>query len=212
MKQLITVADVKAAVESNSKSITVDTHTIITPAAKDYAKDKGILFLEDCCCHTNCEETVVGNTGEINVDKVLNALKSIVMGQGGLTNEFSRKKDSKSGFQIVRGQADIGFEVFDTGVPGNKVWYKEVLSPSESPHMAAGLLKMMDSSFPWHLSYDEVDYVLEGSVTITINGEEYTAYAGDVIYIPKDADVVWTAKEYVKLLYITYPANWADFL
>ena len=88
----------------------------------------------------------------------------------------------------------------------------KILSSKESPNIAAGFLKIIDSTFPWHLSYDEIDFIMEGDVTIKINGKEYTAYTGDIIYIPKGSDVIWSAKEYTKLLYITYPATWSDLL
>lgn len=212
MKHLISVAEVKAVLEDNQSTLYIDDATIVTPAAVDFARENGIILSKSVApVEVSTASKGSSEPGHIDMDKVVNALKEIMLG-GTDIKSFSRCKDSHSKFQIVHGKQNIEFEEFDTGVPGNRVQYKEILNAEESPNMAVGLLKIISSSFPWHLSYDEVDYVLEGSVTITINGEEHTAYAGDVIYVPDGSDVIWTANEYAKLLYVTYPANWADLL
>lgn len=209
--RLVSLSDVKTLFESNQVKVITDNRTIITPAAKDFIHENNmeiILTNNEAVLGSNIQN---GNNTSVNQDKILSALKSILNIDGN-GSEFCRLKDGQAGFQIVRTSARADYEVFDTGISDNKVYYKEILSSKESPNMAVGFLKIINSTFPWQLSYDEIDYILEGDVTIKINGNEYTAYAGDIIYIPKGSDVVWSAKEYTKLLYITYPANWADLL
>ena len=48
-----------------------------------------------------------------------------------------------------------------------------------------------------------------GILSITSNGKTYYASQRDVLFIPKDATVVWNAEDHVKLFYSTYPADWA---
>ena len=38
------------------------------------------------------------------------------------------------------------------------------------------------SEFAWELTYEEIDYVIEGTLTVTIDGKKYTANAGDVLF------------------------------
>lgn len=209
--RLVSLSDVKTLFESNQIKVITDNKTIITPAAKDFIHEHNmeiILANNETVLDSNIQSE---NSTGVNTDKILSALRSILNIES-TESDFYRLKDGQSGFQIVRTSTRTDYEFFDTGVSGNKVYYKEILSPKESPNMAVGFLKIIDSTFPWQLSYDEIDYVMDGDVTIKINGSEYTAYAGDIIYIPKGSDVVWSAKEYTKLLYITYPANWADLL
>ena len=209
--RLVSLSDVKTLFESNQIKVITDNKTIITPAAKDFIHEHNmeiILANNETVLDSNIQSE---NSTGVNTDKILSALRSILNIES-TESDFYRLKDGQSGFQIVRTSTRTDYEFFDTGVSGNKVYYKEILSSKESPNMAVGFLKIIDSTFPWQLSYDEIDYVMDGDVTIKIYGSEYTAYAGDIIYIPLGSDVVWSAKEYTKLLYITYPANWADLL
>jgi ethanolamine utilization protein EutQ len=77
--------------------------------------------------------------------------------------------------------------------------------------MAAGMMSWKkEDSFPWKLTYEEIDYVIEGELAITINGKTYNGQPGDVFYIPKGSDIVFGTPSSVKIMYVTYPANWAE--
>lgn len=231
LKKLITASDVESALSNKQFTIAVDDNTLITPAARDVAKENGITFTEDIslnavpACTKTVESTaqaapntpaapVVGGAplGAVPTgNQLIDLLQSILVNKIGGTvasDGLVRDKDA-SGLQIVRAQ-DVDFEVFDTGVPGANVQYKELIGYSDSPNISAGLLKIVGSEFPWTLLYDEIDMVLEGELSITINGVKRTAKAGDVLYVPKNSEVIWGADEYAKVFYVTYPANWAE--
>ena len=77
--------------------------------------------------------------------------------------------------------------------------------------MSSGFLTIDQSSFEWELTgYEEIDFVVAGSLQLTINGITRRAVQGDVIFIPKGSRVTWQAEGFVKLFYTTYPADWAD--
>ena len=44
------------------------------------------------------------------------------------------------------------------------------------------------SEFAWELTYEEIDYVIEGTLTVTIDGKKYTANAGDVLFVPSGSN------------------------
>ena len=69
-----------------------------------------------------------------------------------------------------------------------------------------------NSSFDWELTYEEIDYVIEGTLTVTIDGTTYTAHAGDVLFVPSGSKVTWGSPDKARVFYATYPANWADLL
>ena len=97
---------------------------------------------------------------------------------------------------------------FDIGVARKAVFSKDILSLSESPRLGAGLMEVCGVSFPWVLHYDEVEYVIEGVLNITANGERITGTAGDVIFIPKDTSIEFSSPSRARFLYVTYPADW----
>lgn len=226
LKKLITASDVESALSNKQFTIAVDDNTLITPAARDVAKENGITFTEDIslsavpACTKSVEPVVEAATAPVanapvgavpTGNQLIDLLQSILVNKIGGTvasDGLVRDKDA-SGLQIVRAQ-DVDFEVFDTGVPGANVQYKELIGYSDSPNISAGLLKIVGSKFPWTLLYDEIDMVLEGELSITINGVKRTAKAGDVLYVPKNSEVIWGADEYAKVFYVTYPANWAE--
>jgi ethanolamine utilization protein EutQ len=64
-------------------------------------------------------------------------------------------------------------------------------------------------SFPWTLTYDEVDYVLEGVLQLTVEGRVIEGRPGDVLFIPKGSKVVFGTPSRTRIFYVTYPADWA---
>ena len=62
-------------------------------------------------------------------------------------------------------------DVFDTGNPDATAYFQELVSKDES-HISAGFLIIENSKFDWELTYEEIDYVIEGTLTITIPASE----------------------------------------
>ncbi len=119
------------------------------------------------------------------------------------------KTAARSGVVGIRGSS-VRCEPFDTGKAGDKVFLKDMLTLEENRNLACGLMEMESSEFDWTLNYDEVDYVIEGTLVIKTGGEEIPGNAGDVIMIPKGSSISFSAPGYVKFFYVTYPANWSE--
>ena len=98
----------------------------------------------------------------------------------------------------------------DTGNPRDRVWTHDLLTLSQSPRLGAGLMVMENTTFPWHLTYDEIDYVIEGTLTVHTQSGSVTAGPGQVIFIPKGSQIQFSAPEYARFLYVTYPADWQN--
>jgi len=99
---------------------------------------------------------------------------------------------------------------FDTGKEGDKVLLKDVLTLEESPRLGCGIMEMEETSFAWTLKYDEIDYIIDGTLEIDIDGRKVTGNKGDIILIPKNSSINFTVPNYAKFMYVTYPANWAE--
>lgn len=218
MKKLICAKDMEEFLETNKKVFFIEENTILTPSAKDIAQNNGIEVTMN-----KIKEKKVASTSNLpkNLDseKLLEMFKLII--NEGLLQEmvqilantniskFNATCD-ESGLKVVRGNT-VKMDVFDTGNPNNKVYFQEVVSKDESK-MSAGFLTIEDSKFEWELTYEEIDYVIEGTVTVEINGKTYTANEGDILFVPKNSKVVWGSPNKARLFYATYPANWADLL
>lgn len=216
MKRLVSAKELEAFVKEGKKVFTIDSDTIITPSAKDIAKANGITFsTEQPSVCEKVAETVKASAGGVDSDLIYTVLKAM-MDKGLLKGILDAAPDQpynadmNSGIKVVRGNS-VRMDYFDTGNPDAKVYYQELISKDESA-MSAGFLTIEKSSFEWNLTYEEIDYVIEGTLEITINGKKITAYPGDVVFVPSGSNVVWGSPDKVRLFYTTYPANWADLM
>jgi len=97
-----------------------------------------------------------------------------------------------------------------TGDPAHRVYTHDLFSLEESPRLGCGIMEMERTSFPWTLAYDEIDYVISGTLTVRSGGRSVTAGAGELILIPKGSSIVFSAQERARFLYVTYPADWQN--
>ena len=121
--------------------------------------------------------------------------------------EFEKIVD-RSGVLCVK-TATVKCEPYDVGVPA-KVALKDVVTLEESPRLGCGILEIDHSSYPWHLSYDEFYYVIDGVLEILIDNRCVRGSKGDIIYIPKDTSIQFSSPETVRAVYFTYPADWEN--
>lgn len=226
MKKLICAKEVEEACKSGKKSICIDADTLVTPSAKDAAASLGLEFVEgDCSCQetapapAECECTPAAGKGAgLDSDVIFKALQAM-LAKGLINgNEFECANSDVpylseahgNGLKVVRG-GSVRMDEFDTGNPNAKVAFQELVHKEEC-QMSAGFLEIDNSSFEWGLTYDEIDYVIEGTVVVTIDGKPYTGRAGDVLFVPKGSNVVWGSPDKARIFYTTYPANWPDLL
>lgn len=218
MKKLICAKDIENLKKEGKTVFYIDCDTIITPSAKDAAKANGIEF--STAAPTCCEQptgTFKGAEGGIDSELIYGVLKTM-MEKGLLKDMFETApvaqpyvaEKNPNGLKVVRGNT-VQMDVFDTGDPNVKAHYQELVSKDESK-MSAGFLTIEKSRFEWNLTYEEIDYVIEGTLTVTIDGRTFTAYPGDVLFVPSGSNVVWGSPDKAKVFYTTYPANWADLL
>ena len=96
----------------------------------------------------------------------------------------------------------------DTGRAGDRVYTRDLFTLSESPRLGAGIMEMIDTTFPWTLNYDEMDYVIEGRLDIQTGRGTVSAGPGEIIYIPRGSAVRFSVTGHARFLYFVYPADW----
>lgn len=106
--------------------------------------------------------------------------------------------------QVVVSEADR----LDTGDPTHRVYTHDLFSLTESPRLGCGIMEMKQTTFPWTLQYDEIDYVISGSLTVYHGERTVTAGPGEVILIPKGSSILFSVPDRARFLYVTYPADW----
>jgi ethanolamine utilization protein EutQ len=93
--------------------------------------------------------------------------------------------------------------------PEMDVQLVDVITAQDGSPMSAGFLSFHKGSFPWTLTYDEVEFVLEGEIHIGTAQGTVVGRPGDVLYIPKGTQITFGTPGWAKILYVTYPAEWA---
>ncbi|MGX8794519.1 cupin domain-containing protein [Fusibacter sp. JL298sf-3] len=135
-------------------------------------------------------------------------VKKVVAEQMGSAVDQNRHVDPSGVISVKAG--NIVAEPFDTGKAGDKVGLTDLFSLGESPRLGAGMMELDHTTFDWTLNYDEVDYVIEGTLEIIIDGRKVVGHAGDVIMIPKGSTIQFSTPDFCRFLYVVYPANWAE--
>ena len=96
----------------------------------------------------------------------------------------------------------------DTGDPGDQVYTRDLFSLEQSPRLGVGIMEMTDTTFPWTLNYDEMDYVISGPLEVRWGGRAVSAGPGELIYIPRGSAIQFSVAGHARFLYFVYPADW----
>lgn len=111
-----------------------------------------------------------------------------------------------NGFKLVRG-GGIKMEVLELDNPADngKVQYQELIGADVDSAMNAGFMTVDQCTFPWDVEPQEIYYVVEGNMTVTVDGVPHTAYPGDCLFIQKGSKVTFSSgNTRAKVFYCTY--------
>lgn len=113
------------------------------------------------------------------------------------------------GIKVVQGDS-LRYERFDGAGPGTNVRIVDVITAADNSSMATGFMEWENLFFPWTLTYDEVDIILEGELHIRHKGETFVCRKGDVLFIPKNSSIEFGTPSKVRFMYVAFPANWQE--
>jgi ethanolamine utilization protein EutQ len=213
-KKLYTSMDItKLVMAQKCDLLKLNQGDIITPLARDTAKEMGLKIVE-------AEMTSQPVSGKLEVkpspatapsgDNLEDRVRKIVTG---LLGESTNSKNTTTVKRPIvhvdgRGLTMPAFP-FDLQRPEMDVRLEDVITAQHGAPMAAGFLSMHKGSFPWTLTYDEVQYVVEGELHIGHEHGMIIGKPGDVLYIPKDTAITFGTPNWAKFFYVTYPAEWS---
>lgn len=99
---------------------------------------------------------------------------------------------------------------YNVGYPAD-VKLMDLVSVKESPNMGCGILEITKSTYPWRLTgYEEFYYVVDGELDVITETETIRGKSGQILFIPKDSSIKFSAPESCRAIYFTYPADWEN--
>lgn len=237
VRRALTAADVHAAAEARRDVLVVPARTVVTPLARDLARERGVELVPEGDAGGRPGDARAGSSGP----------GGEVGGAGGGTNgagpgEHGRARVPGGGPADADGSADVESRVrsivasllgagggagrvlhvpaaassdlppFPHPGPGpdQDVRARDVVSAADGAPMAAGFLTLTRGEFPWTLTYDEIQYVVEGELHVTVPEGRVVGRQGDVLYVPRGTSITFGTPSWAKFLYVTFPANWED--
>ncbi|MFV0518046.1 MAG: cupin domain-containing protein [Aminipila sp.] len=123
---------------------------------------------------------------------------------------FVKEIDKNSGILVVRGDS-VKTEPFEGR---DDVKLKDIVTLEEAPRMGAGIMELLNGAdFEWTLTYDEFDYIIDGTLEIKIDGGNVIkGNKGDIILIPKNSHIHFSTPNSARYAYFVYPANWQELV
>jgi ethanolamine utilization protein EutQ len=187
-RELFTAADIRRLAHVHKTDVLVlGPGDLITPEARDLAKDLGLRLIQP--------------NGA-----------ALFAAPGPSTGPPARA--ALPPLKVVPG-AGVALEPFGAGqaAPGTQVELKDVVTSADGSPMAAGYMTLsaqpgQSGEFPWTLSYDEIDVILEGELVITRGAEVVRGGPGDVLFIPRGSTITFGTPRHVRFVYVAFPAGW----
>lgn len=115
-------------------------------------------------------------------------------GQGGQPRQIRPGVRQASGVTHVDARA----QNWGRNAGKDSVGVMEVLSPALGDAAAVGYLEWENMTVPWTFRRPEALVILEGAVTLSIEGTAFSAAAGDVFTLPAGSEVELSASGHVK--------------
>lgn len=154
-----------------------------------------------------------GSVSEEVVDQLVRKVASQQLAAGQNVSSLSERqcliRSTANGIKCVDGDS-VKLGVFEGAGKENRVGIADVITAQDGSSMAAGFMSWENCFFPWKLTYDEIDFILEGELHIRSGGETIVGSSGDVMFIPKNTAIEFGTPTSVRFLYVAYPANWQE--
>jgi ethanolamine utilization protein EutQ len=210
----LTSARVRAAAEAGHREVPVTAHALVTPLARDTARELGVVLLSPGApagarAERGAPSADAPARGDPAGEGLEARVRAIVAGLVGSAPPAPARPGKAATVRHVDGR-DVTLQPFpyDGPEPGQDVRIADVVTSADGAPMAAGFLTLSRGCFPWTLSYDEVEYVVEGELHIGLASGTVVGRAGDVLFIPKGTAITFGTPSWAKLLYVTFPADW----
>lgn len=223
-KGLITVADVVQAAKSGNRAIPPSPDGfIITPGAVDKAAELGVTLPSSdqpgqaessaaCVADASQAQAVVSQVCSMVENRLPTDLDSRDLEK--LVREVVTSKlcgqetvTATEGERLPAGVGEVTFvrsqRLLNQGagpVPvDEKVLVANAFKGAEGSRLAGGFMEWEKASFRRTVEHPEMAVVVSGELHLTVGGKTITASAGDMVYFPQGAKVIYSTPSRVKL-------------
>lgn len=206
-KTVITAAEIQQAAASGQ--LVVPAGAIVTPLACDLARDLGVQIVTGG--QPAPASVPAGGTVPAADDELSARVRAIVAGllaAGGAGVPAAVQKRPVRHASIR--EARLTPFPYPGPPPEMSVNTVDVVTADDGSPVAAGYMTLTKGSFPWTLTYDEVQIVLEGELHLGGEAGGQIGYPGDVLYVPRGSSITFGTPNWAKFVYVTFPANWED--
>lgn len=92
------------------------------------------------------------------------------------------------------------------GSPNEQAALSQAIASPVSKNMTGGYLRLHPGyTKELESPVDEIDLFIEGALTLTSEGETFTATKGDILFIEKGSKIQFTTDEGCLVFFVTYP-------
>ncbi len=203
MKKLICAEDIQKAIKNGTKTIYVDKNTIITPSAKDVAKqaDIEVVYSSQTIGAVNGDtadtdmfyKAIKALAANGNFSELLQALAQIVAAP------FISLTDSAKDIKHILGNT-IAHKALNAN--SKNVLISEFITRQDKNTMQTGFVIINGGHTTWSVNSDEVFHIVSGALTVEKNGEVFTAHEGDVLAFKKNVQLKLSCEKSVKIFYV----------
>lgn len=206
MTRPLVSADDVLAVEPGGV-LPVCANTIVTPLARDVARERGVTFTTSRSTSTTqgqpAQPPARGPGGDLE-DRIRDVVAQL-LGQGDGGDVGTRRPS----VTLARGdEAPMAPFPFPGPPPGMTVRTGDVITSQDGSPMGVGYMTLTAGAFTWTFDYDEIQVVLEGELVLGGDGGGRVARAGDIFHVPKGSRVEFSTPTWARFVYVTHPADW----
>lgn len=94
------------------------------------------------------------------------------------------------------------------GGPPGAAWVARAVSNEVSPHIGFGFARWEGAEVEWTVLYDELIFVIEGTLELRADGEAFRIVPGQLLWIPEGTGLVYGG--HALFGYVVRPANWRE--
>lgn len=212
-KKLYTAKDIASLVQNQQiGTLLLNKGDLVTPMARDTARELGLQIVEAGSA------APPGPSHGLDVVPVANGqpaselearVRTIVTAMFGQPGNDPTQPPARPVLHVDGRSLTMPPFPFEINRPEMDVRLEDVITAAHGAPIAAGFMSLHKGSFPWTLTYDEIDYVIEGELHIKTAQGVTIGRPGDVLYIPKNTSVHFATPSWTKFFYVTYPAEWS---
>lgn len=84
-----------------------------------------------------------------------------------------------------------------------------VVNASISRHMGGGIEYLENVAIDWTVTYDEILYIFEGTLTLELDDGIHECKPGDIVWLPEGTHLRYVARGKAGYFYAVHPVDWA---